>query len=227
MSAHVANWRPRQRKRSPWRHRVTDDTESLLWVIIFICIYYRGPGRERRQELESKDTELHKTVHKIFNSDVKDMGWAKDSLMRVPELFKEYILDRFHPYFDPLKGMVRKWYGVQRRLYARSVNTDEGDHIHTYIKGLLDETIEEVKKNPPAEEHPGTAKIRERRKKQIEDWQTLLRNPGPDQVHQRNRKLGALDADEDSEPARKKLRVSDSQEEDANEEERLAIQQIC
>jgi len=210
---------------------VTDDTESLLWVIIFICIYYRGPGRERRQELESEDTELHKAVHKIFNGDLNDMRWVKDNLMRIPELFKEDVLDRFHPYFDPLKGMVQKWYGIQRRLYAHSVDyrfdTDEGDHIHTYIKGLLDETIEEVKRNPSAEEHPGTAKVRERRKKQLEDWQTLLRNLVPDQAHQRNRKLGTLNANEDSEPPRKKLRLSDSQEngkEGANEE-RLVIQQ--
>lgn len=229
MSAHVANWWPNEWKRRPWRHRVSDDTESLLWVIIFICISYRGPGRERRQELESEDTELHRAVHSIFYSDLKDMRQVKNNLMRNPERFKENVLDRFHPYFDPLKGMVQKWYGIQRRLYAQPLDnwfdTDEWDHIHTYIKGLLDETIEEVNRNPPPEEHPGTAKVRERRKKQLEEWQTLLRNLVPDLAHQRNRKLGALDAEEDSEPPRKKLRLSGLQKEGANEEERLAIQQ--
>jgi hypothetical protein len=216
MSARIANLRL---DRGPWIHRVGDDTESFLWLIAFICMYYRGPGRECREELESEDTELYKVMHEIFFDDLKGLRRAKNKLMTTPKLFKEMALDRFHPYFDPLKGMVQKWYNIQRRLYAlQRFKSDEEDHIHTYVQGLLDEAIEEIKRNPPEEEHPGTTKIRERRKKLLEEQQALLRVV-PDQAHQPSgdRKLGTLDADEDSEPAKKKLRLSGSQEEgDAN-----------
>lgn len=229
MSTRIVNLRM---EGGPWIHSVTDDTESFLWVIVFICMYYCGPGRERRQELESEDTEHYKVMHEIFYSDIKDLGRAKGKLMKTPKLFKEMILDRFHPYFDPLKGLVQKWYNIQRRLYAlKRFDSDEEDHIHTYIQGLLDEALEEITRNPPKEEHPGTAKIREQRKKLLEERQALLRNVVPDQAQQptsTNRKLGTLDADEDSEPARKKLRLSGSQEEgDVANEGGPAIQQEC
>ena len=217
--------------RGPWTHRVGDDTESFLWLVVFICMYYRGPGRERREELESEDTEFYKVMHEIFFDDLKDLGRAKHKLMTNPKRFKEMTLDRFHPYFDPLKGMVQKWYNIQRRLYAalERFNSNEEDHIHTYIQGLLDEAIEAIKRNPPEEEHPGTAKIRERRKKLLEEYQMLLRNVVPDQAHPptSNRELGRLDADEDSEPVRKKVRLSGSQEEGDANEGGPAIQQEC
>ncbi len=131
----------------PWIHRVGDDTESFIWLVVFICMYYYGPGRECRQELESEDTELYRVRHENFFSDLKDLCRAKDNLMKTPKLFKEMTIDRFHPYFDPLKGMVQKWYNIQRRLYAtlERFNSDEEDHIHTYIQGLLDEQLKKTR----------------------------------------------------------------------------------
>ena len=205
MSAHVVNWWPSRWKEPIWQPSVTDDMESFLWVVVFICMHYRGPGGELRQELDSEDTKLYKALRQIFNGDFKRVAYWRRELMKDRKLFEKEILGNFSPYFDPLKGMVEKWYKIQNRIYTWKSKTKEGDHIHAYIKAILDETIEEVKRNPPVEEQHA----QERRKKKLEELQAAVRDLVPNQARQTNRKLGTdFDVDEDSEPPRKKLRSS-------------------
>ena len=84
-------------------HSASDDIESLMYVLIWMCVLYAGPGTPR------KDKHISKTVLKTWVSvtnktDVSALAGFKTGLKYEPSI----ITDNFTLFFQPLSSIVGK-----------------------------------------------------------------------------------------------------------------------
>lgn len=126
-------------------HSAIHDLESFFWVLLFLCLTRKGPGGERRDELRENPPadnlaaqKLHQMVHCLFdttNDTVLDHN--KRNLFGSPDQLEGYILESFHPYFDPLKPLVVEFWNVIRFGYLTYDDTAPGI-IHELVLDLLE-----------------------------------------------------------------------------------------
>ncbi|KAJ6583827.1 hypothetical protein DFH09DRAFT_1274943 [Mycena vulgaris] len=92
------------------------DLESFLYVLIWICWHYAGPGNVERQNF---DIHENSKLRKWVKGDYEDIGRIKEShLLRD---WERIILANFAPYFEPLKPCITAW----RQLYIDKNLTHE------------------------------------------------------------------------------------------------------
>ncbi|KAJ7130173.1 hypothetical protein C8R44DRAFT_978331 [Mycena epipterygia] len=92
-------------------HQPRHDLESLLYVLIWICVHYAGPDNVERQNFDIYESYMKSWVRGDTYSDI---GLMKDSGMKT--FWQRNILSNFAPYFEPLKPCVSAW----RQLYVDS-----------------------------------------------------------------------------------------------------------
>ncbi|KAJ6481743.1 hypothetical protein C8R45DRAFT_831406 [Mycena sanguinolenta] len=92
------------------QHEPRHDLESLLYVLIWVCLHYAGPGNVERHNFDINYSNLRSWVHgETFMS----IGVFKRGIMLDDELWESLVLDSFAPYFEPLKSCASVW----RELY--------------------------------------------------------------------------------------------------------------
>ncbi|KAJ7747934.1 hypothetical protein DFH07DRAFT_830621 [Mycena maculata] len=91
-------------------HEPRHDLESMLYVLIWICVHYAGPLNVERQNFNIVDSELRDWVS---GSSYEGIGKMKDAALRNPK-FWDRVLGEFAPYFEQLKPCVSAW----KQLYV-------------------------------------------------------------------------------------------------------------
>src|SRR6266498_586206 len=127
-------------------HDAVHDLESFLWVLIHICITRQAPGGVRREELEQKNqareeyNSLRRVVHCFFDSDMDMMATNKREIFKHPSEFEQYVLDKFHGYFQPLRDLVKEWFHLL--ILAHKFHAFEYYNIHDMVLEILDRALE-------------------------------------------------------------------------------------
>ncbi|KAJ7094238.1 hypothetical protein C8R43DRAFT_908029 [Mycena crocata] len=115
---------------SDWaEHEPKHDLESFLYVFIWICWHYAGPGAERKNfDIYSPSHKLQKWV---VGLDYEDIGRSKGYMMEHVQDWKRIILQNFAPYFEPLKPCLTAW----RQLFVENRLTH--DAVLAVLRGAL------------------------------------------------------------------------------------------
>jgi hypothetical protein len=151
--------------RGDWFHDAVHDMESLFWVLMYICLARRGPGAGmwRRELLPGSDVKDRRLSEIIFNNfDCKHEYIIQANKIKLfgEDNFMEEAIEKFHPYFRPLKSMMIQWWSVLRAAYIyRKI---EYYTVHDQILGILDNAA--LKLHPESDEYASfTEKEIERR----------------------------------------------------------------
>ncbi|KAJ7883300.1 hypothetical protein B0H13DRAFT_1721285 [Mycena leptocephala] len=135
-------------------HEPKHDLESLLYVLIWVCVHYAGPGDVERQNFNIHNSPLR---HWVKGDDYTAIGLVKDSAMRNTKFWKRNVLDSFAPYFEPLKPCASSW----RQLFLEE-NLDYDPllkMLHSTLS-LLDDVEVWSEKDDPAGYGDGTTRKR-------------------------------------------------------------------
>jgi len=87
-----------------FKHQPCLDLESILYVILYFCTYFKGPGSPRIPT-DFPDIETIPLRLWFQQDDVKQIGRHKMSLLVTP---KRAILAKFTPYWDDFKPFVHR-----------------------------------------------------------------------------------------------------------------------
>ncbi|KAI9065067.1 hypothetical protein FKP32DRAFT_1590961 [Trametes sanguinea] len=138
---------------SPVLHDALHDMESFFWVLLYLSITRSGPGGDRREELrgELSDApgqedviELRRIMYCFFDGDLKTIAYNKKELFEKSALFEPLVLCHVHPYFEPLKPLLRRWWHLLRLAYR--FEGYEYHNIHNFVIKLLEKTLEELRR---------------------------------------------------------------------------------
>ncbi|KAG6908719.1 hypothetical protein DXG01_003564 [Tephrocybe rancida] len=128
-------------------HEAIHDIESLLWVLVQMCMTHKGPGIDmKRLELdkhsESYSPDLRQAIVSYFDGEESILRASKRSLLSCPSRFESEIIAHFHPYFDPLKELVRQWWSLLILGYKhRGI---EFYNIHSHIIRIIDKALSSI-----------------------------------------------------------------------------------
>jgi hypothetical protein len=135
-------------------HEPRHDLESLLYVLIWVCIHYIGPKDAQRQTFNIHDSPLR---HWVNGEDYSTIGRAKGYTVQNDETWESDVLDTFAPYFAPLKTCASAW----RQLFL------EKNLTHDAVLGVLHDTLSSLddvevwsEKDDPAGYGDGTTRKR-------------------------------------------------------------------
>ncbi|KAI5829422.1 hypothetical protein K523DRAFT_337872 [Schizophyllum commune Tattone D] len=153
-------------------HDAIHDMESFFWTLLYLCITRSGPGGGGRKELDGdvpddapdvEDVvELRRIVFCFFGDETETIAMNKTQLFSEPELFETGVLHHVHPYFEPLKPLLRQWWDLL--LLAYEFEGYEWHGIHKFVIGLLEKALQDL----PHDESEGD-KERARRAKERRD----------------------------------------------------------
>ncbi|KAG6863076.1 hypothetical protein C0993_000298, partial [Termitomyces sp. T159_Od127] len=105
-------------EKPPFVHEAIHDVESLLWVIVRLCLTHKGPGLNMRRDEELDEDSLkcnHKLrdlVIRLFDGEQEVLKETKMDLHDHWQSFREKVIVHFHPYFNPLKPFVLRWWNT-------------------------------------------------------------------------------------------------------------------
>ncbi|KAL1762392.1 hypothetical protein FB107DRAFT_198936 [Schizophyllum commune] len=152
-------------------HDAIHDMESFFWTLLYLCITRSGPGGNRREELEGdilddapdveEVAELRRIVFCFFGDETETIAMNKAQLFGEPELFEEGILRHVHPYFEPLKPLLRQWWDLL--LLAYEFEGYEYQGIHKFVIALLEKALRDLPPDESSEDKERARKARERR----------------------------------------------------------------
>ena len=163
----------------PFVHEAIHDVESLLWVLVRLCLTRKGPGlnMRRNEELDEKslksNPQLRDLVTHLFDGEPEVLMKKKADLHLHWTSFEENIIVHFHPYFNPLKPFVLQWWNTLILGYKH--HADEFYNIHDHILRIIDEAIDHVK-NIPDDEKAKEAELERRRIRKEHRLGTFSRN---------------------------------------------------
>lgn len=121
-------------------HNAVHDMESLLWVLLYICLTREGDKGGRRPELH-EESDLAMQVRELFE---QENAQKKSDCLEAPDEFEQILLS-VHSYFDCLKPLLSK---LRYTLYLGHLYDGiEHYNIHSIILALLNETIAKLKQN--------------------------------------------------------------------------------
>ncbi|KAF5376667.1 hypothetical protein D9615_007823 [Tricholomella constricta] len=152
----------RRFKRGEFRHNSVHDLESFLWVLVYICLTRKGPGIGMfRDELAPNAglSPLRDVIRDYFDGKEDILKDMKHQLLEVSDTFESDIIASFHPYFDSVKPLVRKWWA--RLCLAYRHHGNEYYHIHSHILRILDKALPTI---PRSDNDPDTVAVIQRRK---------------------------------------------------------------
>ncbi|KAH0580066.1 hypothetical protein H2248_002880 [Termitomyces sp. 'cryptogamus'] len=154
-------------KKPKFVHEAIHDVESLLWVLVRLCITRKGPGINMRREDEldkkspSYNKDLREAVVALFEGADEVLKKKKSSLHGDWESFEGEVIAHFHPYFEPLKPYVRRWWTTL--ILGYKYRAEEFYDIHDHIIRILDEAIQEIGKTVSEDDEATKAEINRRK----------------------------------------------------------------
>ncbi|KAF5376731.1 hypothetical protein D9615_007838 [Tricholomella constricta] len=144
-------------KLEDFRHNSVHDLESFLWVLVHICLTRKGAGIDMIRDTGPR--QLRDIIRDYFNAKEHILEDMKLRLFQTSDTFESDIIASFHPYFDSLKPLVRKWWARIRLAYRHHGN--EYYHIHSHILRILNNALPTISRS---DNDPGTvADIRHRK----------------------------------------------------------------
>ncbi|CDO77532.1 hypothetical protein BN946_scf184912.g31 [Trametes cinnabarina] len=132
-------------------HDVIHDIESFFWVLLHLCMTRSGPGGARREELvgelnpdtDSADVlELRRIVYCFFDGPLEIIAWNKKEVFKDWKNFEPLVLRHIHPYFEPLRSLLRRWWELL--LLAYEFEGYEYHNIHTFVIELVERALKEL-----------------------------------------------------------------------------------
>lgn len=139
-------------RKGPVVHNAIHDLESFFWVLLYLC--HDGPGGGRRGELSSDDLltaetkPLYAAVYCLFDSEDDQVLYDnKQDLFDKPEELRTIILKSIHPYFEPLKDLISRWWATLR---FGNITYDDyvAGSIHDRILAVLEDELGKIQSNP-------------------------------------------------------------------------------
>ncbi|KAL7283848.1 hypothetical protein ACG7TL_003288 [Trametes sanguinea] len=139
--------------------------ESFFWLLLNVCITSSGPGGERREELPDELTgeidaeqisDVCDVVYRPFEGPFGTIARNKKTLFELPQQFESTILCHVHPYYDPLKPLLRRRW--QLLILAYIFQGYEFCNIHKFVIQLLEDALRDLEdRGPPgdAQQHDG------------------------------------------------------------------------
>ena len=161
-----------------WYHDAIHDIESLFWVITYICLVREGPGKNMlRKELlngDSDNKDLQRVIYRYFDTrEDHEILLSKQPLFIDYEKMDHDILLKFHPYFEPLKGMMIQWWRIMILAYKH--RKFEYYTIHDQIIHIVDRAMKELSEN----QDPRTAVEEKRRLDEREQYLASVQGKPP------------------------------------------------
>ena len=152
-------------KQAQMTHFASDDIESLVYVLIWMCMLYVGPGTLHEDKHVSK-TVLKPWVMVSTATNAVTLGAFKEGLKYQPKI----MTNKFTRYFKPLCPVVNK---LLRELGRWSTT----DHINHYkaVRNVLVEgfgTVEEVPNWNAAKDMHGYGLLEHDPKRKVLSWAT-------------------------------------------------------
>ncbi|KAI6012332.1 hypothetical protein EDC04DRAFT_2609511 [Pisolithus marmoratus] len=126
-------------KKDETMHSASNDLESLVYVLVWICVLYTGPGTIR-QDKHITQTILKPWVSMTNPTDVVNLGLHKRGL--TTEL--SMVTDKFTTFFKPLCSTVDKLLRAVRSSWSTTNNV----HNYKTIRDILLEGFGTVKEVP-------------------------------------------------------------------------------
>ncbi|KAL7283858.1 hypothetical protein ACG7TL_003298 [Trametes sanguinea] len=125
------------------------DMESFFWVLLYLSMTHSGPGGVRREELvgelgadSSEGFELRTICPCFFDGPLEKIAWNKREAFRDYKSFESLVLRHVHPYFEPLRPLLRRWWELL--LLAYEFEGWEYHHNHDLVIELLERALEEL-----------------------------------------------------------------------------------
>ncbi|OSD08246.1 hypothetical protein PYCCODRAFT_1455431 [Trametes coccinea BRFM310] len=144
------------------------DMESF-WLLLNVCITSSGPGGERRKELPDELTgeidaqqisDVCDVVYRPFEGPFGTIARNTKTLFELPQQFEWTIPCHVHPYYDPLKPLLRRRW--QLLILAYIYRGYMYCNIHKFVIQLLEDALRDLEDRGP----PGDAQqVRDARKK--------------------------------------------------------------
>ncbi|KAI6025139.1 hypothetical protein BKA83DRAFT_4006779, partial [Pisolithus microcarpus] len=87
-------------------HMQAHDLESLIYVLVWVCILYQAPGEIHM------DCTINETCLKTWVSvkSLQDIATLRD--VKLGQLQSKSVVEDFTPYFQPLKPFMEKLYDL-------------------------------------------------------------------------------------------------------------------
>ncbi|KAI6041728.1 hypothetical protein EDC04DRAFT_2601510 [Pisolithus marmoratus] len=134
-------------KKDEMMHSASDDLELLVYVLVWICVLYTGPGTVH-QDKHITQTVLKPWVSVTSPTDAVNLGLHKRGLTTEPSM----VTDEFTTFFKPLCSTVDKLL----RAVGSSWSTTNDAHNYKTIRDILLEGFGTVKKVPNWSGHKDT-----------------------------------------------------------------------
>ena len=146
-------------------HPTSDDIESLIYVLVWMCILYAGPGTLRKDKHVTQ-TVLKPWVTVSSETDAVSLGAHKAGLKSQLSI----VTDEFTVLFQPLCPTVHK-------LLTKLGELSATDHISNYraIRNILLEgfaTVEEVSNWSAAKDVHGYSLLQQNTKHKLPSYAT-------------------------------------------------------
>ncbi|KAI9065058.1 hypothetical protein FKP32DRAFT_1602608 [Trametes sanguinea] len=134
-------------------HDAIHDMESFFWVLLYLCMTCSGPGGVRREELvgeldaeldadSAEVLELRTIVYCFFDGSLERIARNKKRAFENHQSFEPLVLRHVHPYFEPLKPLLRRWWELL--LLAYEFEGYEYHSIHALVIELLERALKEL-----------------------------------------------------------------------------------
>ena len=148
-------------------HTTNDDIESLIYVLVWICVLYAGP-RTVRQDKQTTETALKPWVMVHNPNDAVNLGVLKNGLRYQPDI----VTDDFTPFFQCLSPVVEKLF-----VALGSTTWSATDPIPNYktIRDILLEgfgTVEEIPNWSPRKDLSGYGLLTSTKKRKLPSFAT-------------------------------------------------------
>ena len=163
------------------RHDFNHDLESILWILLWICLCKCGGGICRPavgDEKHPQHKELEKIIRHLFQAeDIGQLGENKAAAILSDRLFKRY-LKYIDDFYRPLEPFLLKLYSILRTGYeARHF---EFDATMDAFRAAFDVVEQELVRNPPILTPEQDANVRAeevRRAEDEDDWEAVYGMP--------------------------------------------------
>ncbi|KAJ7135411.1 hypothetical protein C8R43DRAFT_1132628 [Mycena crocata] len=162
-------------------HEPRHDLESLLYVLIWICLHYAGPRYveghvEHAVERQNFDIYSSPLRNWVSGDSYENIGMAKSFAMDKTKYWESKVLSSMAPYFEPLKPCISAW----RQLYVDANLTY--DAVLDVLRSAL-ATQEDIEVWSRADDPDGYGEEGKKRKRQFDPLARINEEQEPDEAH--------------------------------------------
>ncbi|KAF5374687.1 hypothetical protein D9615_008968 [Tricholomella constricta] len=152
---------------------IIHDLEALFWCVTYICVTRQGPGGERRTELQPDFMEEHPDANQdlrrinyyLFTSkNENELAHNKNMLFQFNE-YASHVVPQFHPYFEPLKDLMKHWW----RILSTAYRYPFFEAAHDWLITTLETACKALKDKAPIITPVETKEVDKFRKKDLSD----------------------------------------------------------